>query len=356
MASMFCNTLEGTMYNKIISEDLLDILNEDIPWEKFRNSTVVVSGASGILPSYMVETLLTLNNRYQYNVNVIGLVRNIEKAEKRFAQYLGNSALRLIKHDVLAPFFYDGKVDYIIHAAGQASPKFYGADPVGTAEGHVIGTSNMLRFATGKKVKSFLYFSSCAIYGYITEGIVDEQYVGKVDPLDIRSCYPEGKRMGENLCVAYYKQYQVPAKIIRIAHTYGPLMPLDDGRVFTDFVGNILRSEDIQLNSDGSAVRPMLYLSDAVKAYFRVMLLGNDGEAYNIVSDDYISILNLAETLVSLYPDKNLKVSYKKQPAGYLQSKEKDNRFSITKIEKLGWKQKYSIKDGFKRTIESYHI
>lgn len=342
--------------NKIVREDLAEIISENLEWKKLFNSTIVVTGASGILPSYMVETLLYLNELHDANISVVGIVRNMDKAYQRFKDYEGRRDLILIKHDIRQPFKFCDSVDYIIHAAGQASPKFYGKDPVGTLEGHVIGTANFLQFASEKSIRDFLYFSSCAVYGNPAEKIIDENFIGKSNPLNLRECYPLGKLTGENLCVAYNHQFDVPFKILRIAHTYGPMMPLNDGRVFADFARNILRNENISLNSDGSAERPMLYVSDAIRAYFRIMIEGENANAYNVASEEYTTILNLAKTLVSLYPEKNLRVTFGKSiDKGYIPA-EKDNavRISVDKLKKLGWRQKYSIREGFLRTLESY--
>lgn len=343
--------------NKIVRQDLDEIIAENLSWKKLFNSTIVVTGASGILPSYMVETLLYLNEVRDANISVIGIVRNMDKAQRRFENYKERHDLILVKHDVCQPFTFQGNVDYIIHAAGQASPKFYGKDPVGTLEGHTIGTANFLQFAAEKNVKCFLYFSSCAIYGNPAEKIIDENFIGKSNPLNLRECYPLGKLTGENLCVAYNHQFGVPFKILRIAHTYGPMMPLNDGRVFADFVANILHNENISLNSDGSAERPMLYVSDAVRAYFRILLEGENANAYNVASEEYTTILNLAKTLVSLYPEKNLRVTFGKTiDSGYIPA-EKDHaiRISVDKLKNLGWRQKYSIREGFARTLESFN-
>ncbi len=345
--------------NKIVAKDLEEIISENLSWENLFNSTVVITGASGILPSYMVETLLHLNKMRNANITVIGVVRNMDKARKRFADYEGQQDLILIKHDIREPFTFEGNVEYVIHAAGQASPKFYGKDPVGTLEGHAIGTANFLRFAAEKKVRCFLYFSSGAVYGNINEKIkiIDEKFIGKFNPLNLRECYSLGKLIGENLCIAYNHQFGVPFKILRIAHTYGPLMPFDDGRAFADFVANVVNNENISLNSDGSAVRPMLYISDAVRAYFRIMLEGENANAYNVVSEEYTTILNLAQTLVDLYPEKNLRVTFDKSiDEGYIPSEKSysGGRISIDKLKKLGWHPKYSIREGFARTIESF--
>jgi len=345
------------MRNFIVTQDLKEIVSEHLPWEKFFNSTVVVTGASGILPSYMVETFLYLNEIFDANIKVVGVFRNFEKALKRFSAYEGRRDLILIKHDVCRPFTFEGDVHYVIHAAGQASPKFYGKDPVGTLEGHALGTANFLKFAAEKNAKDFLYFSSCAVYGNPFEKIIDEKFLSVVNPLNLRECYPLGKLAGENFCVAYNHQYGVPFKILRIAHTYGPMMPLNDGRVFADFVANILHNENISLNSDGSAERPLLYISDAVRAYFKILLEGKNAEAYNVVSEEYITVLDLARLLVNLFPEKNLKVTFNKAIAeGYIPA-EKNNsaiRIDISKLKNLGWQQKYSIREGFTRTIKSF--
>lgn len=346
------------MRNEIVTQDLKEIVAENLSWEKLFNSTVVVTGASGILPSYMVETLLYLNETRDANIIVIGVVRNLPKARRRFSHYEERQDLKLVKHDVRLPFTYKGDIHYVIHAAGQASPKFYGKDPVGTLEGHALGTANFLKFAADKKVKCFLYFSSCAVYGNPSDILIDENFTGTINPMNLRECYPIGKLVGENLCVAYNQQYGVPFKILRIAHTYGPMMPLDDGRVFADFVSNILRSEDISLNSDGSAERPMLYISDAMRAYFKILLEGKTEEAYNVVSDEYSTILDLAKTLIGLCPEKNLKINFdKKITEGYIPAEKNnpDSRIDTCKLKNLGWQQRYSIREGFERTLRSIY-
>lgn len=341
--------------NKIVAEDIDGIIAEELEWETFFGKTVLVTGAAGILPSYMVYTLLALNEKCDAKINIIALVRNRQKAHERFAAWSDSPFFSVVSHDVTEPVDISGHIDFIIHAAGQTQPKNYGTDPVGTARSHAVGTDNLLRLAVKNDVEGFLYFSSCSVYGAIGVKDADETFVGRTDPLNLHSCYDEGKRMGETFCASYHHQYGVPVKILRIAHTYGPMMPLDDGRVFADFVADVIRSENIALNSDGSAVRPMMYISDAVRAFFCVMLRGKNGEAYNVVSDEYISILDLAKTLVNLYPEKNLSVTFgKRREKGYIRSAEQANGYSAKKIKALGFAQKYSVADGFKRTVDSY--
>src|SRR5262249_53731189 len=159
----------------------------------------------------------------------------------------------LIVQDVCQPVTIDGPVDYIVHAASQASPKYFGRDPVGTLSANVLGTRHLLELARQKQSRGFLYFSSAEVYGQLDPARIPapESACGPVDPLDVRSCYAESKRMGETMCVCWAYQYGVPARIVRPFHTYGPGMALDDGRVFSDFVAAIVQERDIVLTSNG---------------------------------------------------------------------------------------------------------
>jgi len=346
--------------NKIIREDLKYISDIKLPWEIFEGKTVLITGANGFLPAYMVEVLLFLNeNKLKNRIKVLGLVRDGEKARKRFSVYQERTDLKLIVQDVCQPINDRGAVDFIIHAASQASPKYFGADPVGTLSANVLGTYNLLELAREKNVTGFLYFSSGEVYGEVSEDKIPtkEDDYGYVDPTNVRSCYAESKRMGENMCVSWHHQYGVPAKIVRPFHTYGPGMSFSDGRVFADFVSDVVNERDIVMKSDGLAIRTFCYLADAVIGFFTVLLKGESGEAYNVSNDKgEISIIDLAETIISLFPERSIKVIKKKDAysKGYLKSGITRTRPDIGKICSLGWQPQYSIRDGFERTIRSY--
>lgn len=339
--------------NKIINEDIKEILSEDLPFKNLKGKTVLISGANGFIPSYIVNTLLSLNN-----VNVIAVVRNKERAEKKFAHLLNNPNLKILVHDVSEPFNCDEKIDIIIHAASQASPKYYGSDPVGTLKANTIGTYNLLELARKNNVEKFLFFSTGEVYGVIDKNTpkITEDYNGNLDCTNVRSCYGESKRIGENMCVCYSYQYNFPVNMIRLSHTYGPGVQLDDGRVFGDFVADIIFNRDIVLNSDGSAKRSFCYITDMIKGMFYVLFYGENQNAYNIASSVETSILELAKTLVSLYPEKQLQVKINKDvfKQGYIKSASSRADFDTTKLQSLGWKQKIDIAVGFKRMIESY--
>jgi UDP-glucuronate decarboxylase len=346
--------------NKIVLEDLEAIRRSAIDWSRFDGKTVLITGANGFLPAYTVETLLYVNATAGIDVKVIALVRNIAKAKKRFAEYSDDKNLSFIEQDVSLPVQTSEKVDFIIHAASQASPKYYGTDPVGTLSANVLGTLNMLNLAKEKASESVLYFSSGEVYGQIDDAHnpVKEDYYGYLDPMQVRSCYGESKRMGENICVSYYKQYSISAKVVRPFHTYGPGMLLDDGRVYADFVADIVNGRNIEMKSDGSARRAFCYLKDATIGFFTVLLNGTPGEAYNVGNpDEEHSILELAETVVKL-SDAGLKVIKVESAAGsqYLKSPLLRNTPNVDKLLTLGWHPQTNIATGFKRTIDSYFV
>jgi nucleoside-diphosphate-sugar epimerase len=343
----------------IIEEDLRQIAAADLPWALLAGKTVLVTGANGFLPAYMVETLLYRNEHAAGPATqVIGLVRNRARAEARFAAYRGRPDLRLLVQDVCEPVVLAEPVHCIIHAASQASPKYYGRDPVGTLGPNVLGTHHLLGLAAAQHVEAFLFFSSGEVYGQVAPERIPtrEQDYGWLDPADVRSCYGESKRMGETMCVAWAQQYGVPAKIVRPFHTYGPGMRLDDGRVFADFVADIVQGRDIVLKSDGSAIRAFCYLADATRGFFAVLLNGATGQAYNIGSPEEISILELARLLVDSFPEKGLRVVRDAgvRPPGYLQSPVTRNCPDITKARGLGWTPTTAVQAGFIRTVRSF--
>jgi len=346
--------------NPIIREDIQTILSEDIEWDYLDGKTVLVTGANGFIPSYIVYTLWGLNeSRFKSNpMKISALVRNKDKAEKKFARFMPDGHFHLIVSDVSQPIRSDERIDVIIHAASQASPKYYGVDPVGTLKANTIGTANMLELARGSGVEKFLYVSSGEVYGVLDGSLsaVTESYTGNVDITNVRSCYAESKRMGENMCVCWSYQYGFHVNMVRLSHTYGPGVELDDGRVFGDFVKNIISNEDIVLNSDGKAKRSFVYITDMIAGLFRVLFSGENGNAYNIAADTETEIRELASTLCGLYPEKKLSVKFKESvsSAGYIRSASAGAALSAEKLKKLGWKQTVPIEEGFRRMIESY--
>ena len=346
------------MRNSIIEADLEFITSAGVPWDALKNKTVLVSGAAGFLPAYMVETMLYLNETRDTNISVIGLVRNHDKALERFAHYEKNKNLTFVVQDVCERIQIAQDIHYIVHAASLATPKVFMDDPVGTLSPNVIGTDNLLRLAAKKQVECFMYFSTSGVHGHVSPDAypIKETCVGKLNFLDLASCYLESKRMGENMCIAWMKQHGVPVKIVRPAITYGPGIKLDDGRSFADFIACVVNSKDIELYSDGRAVRNFCYLSDATVGFFMVMLKGLVGDAYHVATDHEISILDLATLLVEeVFPERNLKVVMKADPSkNYLRMEFPRTTVDISKARALGWEPRIPVEEGFRRTVDSY--
>ena len=347
--------MEDKKGNQVIEEDLEFISQASLPWNLLEGKNILISGANGFLPSYLVKTILFLNeHKFKKQAKVFAM----DMSNSRLVAYANRRDLVFINQDICQPINIEGKIDFIIHAASKASPKFFGQDPVGTLSANVFGTKNLLELAAEKKVESFLFFSSGEIYGQILSGDsqVREDAYGHVDTTNVRSCYAESKRMGETMCVSWLHQYGVPAKIVRPFHTYGPGINLDDGRVFADFISDIVNNRNIVMKSDGKAIRSFCYIADATVGFFTILLKGENGQAYNLSNNlAEVSILELANLLVKTFPEKNLTVERKDNGnSEYLKSEINKCSPDVSKIKGLGWQPKYSLEEGFKRAVESF--
>ena len=342
--------------NEVIKEDIRNIKHSGLDFRKFRNTTFLVTGASGLLAPYMIYVLLSL----KMNIKVIAVCRDVAKTKKKLREFREYSGLHIIKKDIAKKINIKGKIDYILHAASPASSQYYGLNPVDVIIPNVFGTNNLLLLAKEKKVKGFLFFSSGEACGsFLHKSSIKENDYGYLDPLDVRSCYGESKRIAENMCACWFRQYRVPVHIVRPEHIYGPGMDLiNDKRVYSEFVSDIVNGRDIVLKSDGKAVRTFCYLSDATEGFFRVLLKGLPGQCYNVGNKKgRISIRGLAAKLTVLFPERGLKVVKVKRKRGitYLENKNKIRpSLSTSKIEGLGYKCRVDLEDGFKRTIRSY--
>lgn len=347
--------------NRIIEEDINHIISSEIiDWERFRNKSILITGANGMLPSYMGLTLLYLNQTSKMGLKLYALARNEEKLKKVYSEYWDKEYFIPVIQDVCSSLPTEYKFDFIIHAASQASSKYFATDPVGTLKANTVGTINTLDLAVKNNVEGYLYFSSGSVYGnYDGNGssITEDSY-GRINPLLVRNCYATSKVLGENACVSYHHQYGLPTKMVRIFHTMGPLMQLNDSRIFSDLCQNIVNRENVVLHSDGSAMRAFCYVVDATIAYFKVLLDGEPATAYNVGGDERheVSMKQLAEMLVAMYPERNLKVEYKIDSKdlvyGTMRSTVERKYPSLKRIESFGWKQLYDVPTMFKRSID----
>lgn len=340
--------------NRIIEEDVYKIIKENPSLQNLHDCTFAITGASGMLGKYILNTLILLNEKCNSNIKILAMVRNKKKLEDYIAN---NDNVSVIIYDVIDKLEYAGDVDYFIHAASPASPLIMKSKPFETNLANSVGTANTLKFCIEKQVKGYLFISSREIYGQPNEGqelFFEDGLLGQVDPLFPRNGYAEGKKAAENMCVSAKEEYGLNTKIVRLAHTYGPFMLIDDGRVQADFLKNIINNEDIVMKSEGLPIRTYTYVADVVSAIFKVLLDSKD-VVYNISDEDSkVSIKELAELLVNLYKDRGIKLV-----TTIDNSNEKGNAsftlgiLSSKKIrEELKWKPNYSLSDGFKRTVD----
>jgi UDP-glucuronate decarboxylase len=339
----------------VVAADVDALLDHDLPWEQLRGATVLVTGASGMLPSYVVHTLLRLNDRHDAGVTVLGLVRNESKARAILAPYLDRPDFRLVVQDVAAPVPLDGALDLVVHGASAARPSLHNADPVGTMRANVLGTMCLLDLAVEKGAR-FALMSSAEVYGLQPESteLIDENSYGGFDILSPRACYSEGKRAAETLCAAYGHQHGVVCRIGRFGHIYGPGMALDDGRVQAEFAAKVLACEDIVLNSDGSATRTYTYVADAMAGFFYALLLGQD-VVYNIADPDgLVSIRQLAEVFAAARPDAGIGVTVKVADTTGMYSAAKAQGLSSARLRELGWRPSVSLAEGVSRMLASH--
>lgn len=358
MLSTLLRKDEGSMKYNVIEQDLKDVYDRNIPWEQLRNKTVLITGAYGMLASYVVYMLVYLNEQWDFHVRILAIVRSREKLRNRFGDITQRSYFKTYISSLDQPLDIEENIHFIIHTASPANPRYYKVYPAEVLKPNIIGNYYLLELAVRKKVEGYLFFSTCDIYGIVKDKkMIQESDYGSMDTLDIHNCYGESKRMAETMCRAWYAQKGVPVKIIRIAHTYAPTMDVEhDPRVFASFINDIIKKRDIVMKSDGSSKRTFCYIADALAAFFLVLFYGKSGEAYNVCNtEEFYSIVELAQILTNIYPQLGLKV--------IREDREKDDiyventvansvPYDNSKLKQLGWKTRYDIRTGFRNVVE----
>jgi UDP-glucuronate decarboxylase len=331
---------------------------------------LMIAGGAGFLGYYLVQGALHWNrvNAGKAPISVL-VLDNFIRGVPSWLTALGNDKnLASLKHDITNPLPASlGDVDFIIHAASIASPIYYRKYPIETMDANINGLRFMLDYCVaqgkqGKPVSGILFYSSSEIYGDPSPDAIPtpETYRGNVSCTGPRACYDESKRFGETLCVNFAKQHGVHVRVARPFNNYGPGLKITDGRVIPDFARNILNGDDIIMLSDGLAKRTYCYTADAVSGYFKVLVKGRDGEAYNVgVEHPEISVIDLAERAIALgrdlfgYKGKVVhKVSADKE---YLVDNPNRRCPIITKARtELGYDPKVIVDEGLKRSLLWY--
>lgn len=343
--------------NKAYQEELLELCHLDIPYEKLLNQRILITGANGMIGSYLTDVLVKMNKILNLKMSITALARSKEKARRRFADYLDQDGFELMLGDVCQRDLLNGHTfDYIVHAAGNAHPKAFAMQPVETMKANLLGTINILDYAVSQeiqnKLKKIVFLSSGEIYGetdMISETGWTEENIGMVDSMNIRSCYPESKRAAETLCTSYYNEYAVCTIVARLSYIYGTTVPDENTRADAQFLRNAVLGESIVMKSLGKQLRSYCYVQDAVEGILILMLKGKEGEAYNIANkNSNVTIRQYAESLAEIFgvkicmelPDNIEKNGYSKMQCEILDA---------TKLYEIGWKPKNDLRDGMRR-------
>lgn len=345
--------------NNIVISDLSNLSKREIDFKKLKDKSIFIIGINSLIGRYFTLYLLYINKEKNLNLNIVGTARNIKKAENYFKDYIEQDNFTIISQDVNDTINYDGEVDFIIHSAGYASAYHIVNNPVDIIKANTIGTINVLEFAKEKNVENILFTSTREVYGKVGNvKTIDENCIGEMDHINPRNCYPESKKMSENLFISYNKQYNIPYTILRIAHTYGPTMELsNDGRVMADFLYYVVNNQNIVLKSEGTAVRSFCYITDTIYGMILALLNGKN-EIYNLSNEtEPYEIRDVAKIIIEENGQENLSIDFQIQNID--SSKSGYNKIPVvpmntTKIEKLGWYPQVKLRTGIKNTIEYF--
>ena len=302
---------------------------------------ILVTGGAGFLGSHLCDLYI------ERGADVVCLDNFFSGSKDNIRHLTGHPFFELIRHDVIHPFFVE--VDKVYHLACPASPIHYQYNPIKTVKTNVMGTINMLGLAKRTRARMLLA-STSEVYGDAQVHPQTESYWGNVNPIGIRSCYDEGKRVAETLMSDYHRQNQVDARIVRIFNTYGPRMAVDDGRVVSNFIVQALRGEPLTIYGDGSQTRSFCYVSDLVRGLAAMMDHPDFTGPVNLGNPGEFTIGELAESVLRLTRSGS-KVIRKPLPQDDPVRRCPDIRLAKAR---LGWEPKVGLEEGLALTIEYF--
>lgn len=358
--------------NHIISQDMEELVKRPgIDWARLKGSTVLVAGGNSLLGKCLVWLFCYLNEEKDFGITLYVLVRNLEKAQESYKAWVGHEYFNILHQDICDPLDMASKgaprqIDYLFHFAGSASARLIAQDPTGIIKANTLGTIRVLDLARTMQARNVVFASTREVYGRLPEDVtlIKETDMGVLDPLLPRNSYPESKKAAEALFVAYTQQFGVPSTILRIAHTYGPGMAIDnDGRIMADIIGAVVRKEDIVITSDGTARRSFCYITDCLDGMVRAMLsdsgpTGSGPKVFNLANEtEPYMIKEVAQMAADSFPGLNLKVSL--SPEGEGAFKGGYNPLPLVQLDtgriaSLGWKPLVPLQEGLRRTVASF--
>ena len=344
------------MSTLIENKDYLNDLNNYskigfINYNKLKNKTILITGATGLIGRYFVDLIMLLNKKRNLNIKIIAICRNTDTAREYFNY--DTKLLELISHNVIEKISYNGNIDYIVHCASNTSPSQYVNDPIGTINTNVLGTKNLLDLSISKNAKKFVLVSSFEVYGHVSNvKKIGEHDYGTIDNTILRSCYPESKRLSESLCIAYSNQKESNTSIVRLSRVFGPTMNVNSSISLTQFLKAGLNNEDIVLKSDGEQLYSYNYVGDAVSAIIKVMIDGENAEAYNVSDEKFDGKLKEFAKNVADYTSSSLIFDIPSESESKGFSNSVMTILDSDKIKSMGWYAISNLRDRIKYTLD----
>ena len=328
-----------------VQADIQSVISDRGLFEFLKNSTVLVTGATGLLGSMLVKTIDAANEKYSLGINIVGQIRNRQKAAAVFGEEQQNRISFTETADV--------PCDFIFHTVSPTASKFFVEHPVETIKTSVGSAMEILEIA-GRNKANLVYLSSMEEYGvpYTPGETMTEDKVGIIDHLNVRSSYSESKRLCECLCAAYSSEYGTDVKMARLAQTFGAGIPLSDGRMPMQFARAAAEEKDIVLHTEGRTVSNFVYLTDAIRGLLVIMKNGTSGEAYNVCNDaETRSVREIAELVASETAGGKIEVKVEiLENMGY--APESKMYLNSDKLKSLGWNAEVSMAEAYKRLKE----
>lgn len=343
------------MKHILINQDYLNSIRKLVEHQKLdylRNKSIFITGASGLIGSCLTDVCLFMNKYHDANIRIIIMGRNKQKLIDRFTPLMDKNLI-IFENDMTNPISDSfGKIDYFIHAAGNATPKTISSDHKETLEGTIKGTENTLEFSIKNKVLKYIYVSSGEIYGSLVEDLeFDESSPGAINHLHPRASYPLGKKVAEYLVNLYRENKGLDAIIVRPCHVFGPTAQETDDRAIMDFIYSSIKNDKIVMKSLGTQIRSYCYVMDCISAILYILNLNQHELVYNISYEkDVVSIKELAE-MISSFTGSNIEYNI---PNADVNSFNLMNRSVLSSklLYNTGWNNEYTIKEGLRETIK----